>query len=186
MERIYEEGKTFEKITALSKGDYEGCTFVHCDFGNANFADFNFTDCVFDNCNLSLATLSGTTLNTVAFKHCKLAGLHFENCNDYLFSVSFEQCNLHLSSFYKRKLKNTVFTGCNLHEVDFTEADLSGSSFAKCDLPDAVFDNTVLEKADFRSAINYRIDPEQNKIKKAKFSIDQLAGLLTKYNIDIS
>ncbi|HUZ61183.1 MAG TPA: hypothetical protein VMU83_20575 [Hanamia sp.] len=35
---------------------------------------------------------------------------------------------------------------------------------------------TNLEKADFRSAFNYSIDPELNEIKKAKFSSDELSG----------
>jgi hypothetical protein len=42
-----------------------------------------------------------------------------------------------------------------------------------------------LEKADFRSAYNLSIDPEKNKIKKAKFSSTCLTELLEKYNIDI-
>jgi hypothetical protein len=42
-----------------------------------------------------------------------------------------------------------------------------------------------LEKADFRDAINYRIDPGINKMKKAKFSRDGLPGLLTRFDIII-
>jgi hypothetical protein len=57
--------------------------------------------------------------------------------------------------------------------------------FAECDLSRAVFQAGILEKTDFRSAFNYTIDPELNKLKKAKFSRSGLAGLLEKYNIDI-
>jgi hypothetical protein len=42
-----------------------------------------------------------------------------------------------------------------------------------------------LEKVDFRTAVNYAFDPNSNKIKKAKFSLMGLAGLLSKYDIDI-
>jgi fluoroquinolone resistance protein len=49
----------------------------------------------------------------------------------------------------------------------------------------SVFDRTNLEKADFRSAGNYSIDPTTNKIKKARFSLDGVAGLLDKYDIEI-
>jgi len=45
---------------------------------------------------------------------------------------------------------------------------------------------TFLKKRDFRSAYNYALDPEINRIKKAKFSREGLPGLLHKYNIDIS
>ena len=42
-----------------------------------------------------------------------------------------------------------------------------------------------IEKADFRNSHNYTIDPETNSIKKAKFSLPDVIGLLSKYNIDI-
>jgi hypothetical protein len=42
-----------------------------------------------------------------------------------------------------------------------------------------------LEKADIRTSHNYTIDPEKNKVKKAKFSIHGIAGLLDKYDIEI-
>jgi uncharacterized protein YjbI with pentapeptide repeats len=121
----------------------------------------------------------------VAFLDCKLTGLHFQNCNDFLFAVRFENCNLNLASFYKLKIKKTVFKNSSLHEVDFAEADLSNSLFDNCDLAHAIFENTNLEKSDFRSSFNYSINPEINKIKKAKFSLNGIAGLLEKYDIDI-
>ena len=87
---------------------------------------------------------------------------------------------------YQVKLKKTVFKDCTLTEADFSEADLSAAIFDHCDLARATFDHTNLEKADFRTAVNYSIDPEKNKIKKAKFSQTGIAGLLDKYDIDIS
>jgi hypothetical protein len=52
-------------------------------------------------------------------------------------------------------------------------------------LTGARFENTIIEKADLRTSYNYSIDPENNRIKKAKFSLAQIAGLLDKYNIEI-
>lgn len=72
-----------------------------------------------------------------------------------------------------------------MSEVDFGRADLTGSSLNDCDLHSAVFDNTNLSKCDFRKASNYIIDPENNKISKAKFSLIGVPGLLTKYDIVI-
>jgi len=60
---------------------------------------------------------------------------------------------------------------------------LSQSVFDQCDLNRAVFADTILEKSDFRSAYNFSIDPERNKIAKAKFSSQNIIGLLDKYNI---
>lgn len=82
-------------------------------------------------------------------------------------------------------MKKTVFKSCILHEADFTEAILTGSAFDGCDLHRAVFENTVLEKVDFRTAFNFVIDPERNRLKKARFSNANLAGLLAKYDLHI-
>jgi fluoroquinolone resistance protein len=72
-----------------------------------------------------------------------------------------------------------------LEETDFAEADLTGSVFDHCNLSHATFDRTVLEKTDFRTSYNFSIDPEKNRIKKAKFSTMGLSGLLEKYDIEI-
>jgi uncharacterized protein YjbI with pentapeptide repeats len=70
--------------------------------------------------------------------------------------------------------------------VDFTETDLSNASFLESDLKNALFEQTNLENADLRSASQFIIDPDKNKIKKAKFSLTGLPGLLNKYGIQIS
>ncbi len=77
------------------------------------------------------------------------------------------------------------FTNCSLEEVDFTQADLSAANFDECNLALAVFYQTNLEKADFRSSFGYIIDPEENRVKKAKFSLNGIPGLLAKYQLTI-
>jgi fluoroquinolone resistance protein len=67
--------------------------------------------------------------------------------------------------------------------VDFTNSDLTGLVFENCNLFGAIFENTILEKVDFRTSFNYSINPEINRIKKAKFSMVGIVGLLDKYNI---
>ncbi|MCJ8155237.1 pentapeptide repeat-containing protein [Chryseobacterium sp. SSA4.19] len=70
-------------------------------------------------------------------------------------------------------------------EVDFSECDLSNASFGYCDLSGAIFDKTNLEKADFRMAVNYSIEPAQNRLKKAKFSLSEVHGLLSHLGVEI-
>ena len=79
----------------------------------------------------------------------------------------------------------TKFDKCTLKETDFSEVNLTASVFSECDLTNAIFSNTILEKVDFRTANNFSIDPEYNKLKKAKFSSFNLEGLLYKYKLDI-
>jgi uncharacterized protein YjbI with pentapeptide repeats len=127
-----------------------------------------------------------TTLNDAKFTDCKMLGINYEHCNAFLFTVDFENCILNFSSFYKRVLKKTSFRNCSLQEVDFIESDLTGSVFDKCDMKDARFENTVLDKTDFRTAINYTIDPQVNKLKKTQFSLTGLPGLLSGYDIVVT
>ena len=183
------EEQHFEKIdfseNPLIKGEYEHCTFVNCVFANADLSDFVFAECEFKGCNMSLAKITRTAFRDVSFIDCKLLGLHFEGCNNFLFAVDFDTCFLNLSSFYKLGLKKMKFKDCSLHEVDFTESDLNTATFDNCDLAHATFDRTNLEKTDFRTSFNYSIDPEANKIKGAKFSLNGIPGLLHRYNIEI-
>ena len=183
MDKNYFEDKIFEKKDfsehALNKGFYENCRFIDCNFSNTSLAEFNFSECSFSGCNLSMATLTKTVFGDVQFKECKLMGLHFEDCNQVPFIASFEDCVLNFSSFYKVKIKKFIFKKSTIREVDFTDADL-------CDLTKSKFENTNLEKADLRTASNYSINPEINKIKKAKFSVPGVIGLLDKYDIEIS
>ena len=185
----YIENKKFEKINfseeILPKGEYENCSFLNCIFYKSDVSNSAFRDCEFESCDFSLATIRNTVFSNIKFKNCKLLGLHFNDCNPFLLSAYFENCTLKLSTFYKLKIKGTWFKNCNIQEVDFTETDLANSIFENCDLQKAIFDDSNLEKVDFRTAYNYSINPELNRIKKAKFSSLGIAGLLDKYSIII-
>jgi hypothetical protein len=41
------------------------------------------------------------------------------------------------------------------------------------------------EKADLYSSYHYSINPEKNRIRKARFSKAEIAGLLNQYDIEI-
>jgi fluoroquinolone resistance protein len=183
------EDEAFENInfstTKPSATEYEYCQFRNCNFAGADLSRFRFMECSFTDCDWSNVKLAGAILNDVRFAGCKILGVHFEDCNEVLFTVSFNNCLLNFSSFYKHTAKKTSFRHCSLQEVDFTDADFTSALFDNCDLLNAHFENTVLEKADLRTAFNYTIDPEINRIRKAKFSKEGLAGLLGKYDIEI-
>lgn len=189
MNPLFIEEQTFDRVdysqNPLEKGAYEQCLFLNCDFSDSDLSNMNFVACEFHDCNLSNVNLHHTALQDVFFKACKLMGLHFENCSGFGFSIRVENCQLNLSTFYKQKLSKMVFTKSKLQEVDFTDCDLSASVFDGCDLLNATFTNTNLKNADFRTAYNFAIDPENNQIKGAKFALQTVGGLLSKYNISI-
>jgi uncharacterized protein YjbI with pentapeptide repeats len=130
-----------------------------------------------------MANLSGTALSTVSFRNCKMLGLRFDECKKLLFSVDFEGCQLNHSSFFGIGMRGTRFLDCSLLEVDFVQAQLGASVFHNCDFAGAMFDRTNLEKADLSSARNFSLDPEKNRIRRAKFSAHGLVGLLEKYDL---
>src|SRR5690625_2191331 len=185
MQETYIEGQTFNRSDKLQKADYEDCVFNNIDFSNQNLSGFSFVDCVFKGCNLSLTKVVKTIFRDVIFINCKMLGLHFESCETFGLSFSFEDCQLNHASFYNTKIHKTVFQNSQLLETDFTEADLTEAVFDNCNLNAAVFNQTILEKADFLTAYNYTINPELNHLKKAKLSVQGLPGLLKTYDLQL-
>ena len=189
MEDFIHIDKTFEKVIyfdkKVSNREFDGCVFKNCDFSNNNFTECVFIDCEFIDCNLAMVKLPATSLKTVSFKECKLLGIRFDECADFLFNVRFENCMLDYSWFTNKKLAKTQWLSCSLKEVNFGSADLTSANFDNSNLEGAVFNETNVSAADFTTAFHFRIDPERNIIKKAKFSIGGIPGLLEKYDIKI-
>lgn len=190
MQETHHTDKVFEKVSQVGKAiagrEFEACTFCDCDFSNSNFSSNEFIDCRFEGCNLSMMQLAHTGLKNVAFANCKMLGIDFGACSEFLFEVTFDNCILDFTSFVRRKLRKTTFQDCSIKEANFTQADLTGATFAHCDLTRAIFQQAILEKTDFRTANHYSIDPQTNRIKKAKFSLNGVTGLLYKHDIIIS
>jgi fluoroquinolone resistance protein len=187
--REYIESQTYENInfsgTPPELADYELCTFLRCDFTESVLNDLSFIECSFVECNLSNAKVEATGFRDVKFSGCKLTGVDFSTSNPSMISLHFEDCIMDYVSLARLHLKKTEFHRCSLMRAFFDDADLSSSKFIDCNLENAVFGKTNLEKADLSTSYNYRIDPENNRIKKAKFSTSGIAGLLTKYDIVI-
>lgn len=171
--------------SALVMGEYENCHFNHCDFSNQSFSDCKFIDCVFSNCNLSLVNLTNTALQNVQFIDSKLSGIQFDTCNPFALSVSFKQCIIQHATFFHSKLSKTVFQQSDLTGTDFTAADLTAANFEQCNLAQVIFEGTILDQANLTTAYHFLIDPGSNSLKKTRFSIDGLPGLLSQYNIVI-
>jgi len=179
------DNQTFEKNNTLTKGEYENCTFKNCSLSKQDISNYTFLECTFEHCDLSSAQVKNTALKDVTFLHCKLLGINFSEANPFLLSLHFEYSMLNYASFYRLNLKKIQIKKCLLEEVDFAEADLTGAKFIECDFRGALFDQTNLEKADLSTSTNYTLDPEANRIRKAKFSNDSAMGLLAKYDIII-
>src|SRR4051812_18637817 len=129
MESLIHTHKTFEKVSYIDKKvnnrEFEDCIFKNCDFSNSDFSNNTFMDCEFIDCNLSMTQLGGTSLKTVHFKECKLLGIQFNTCADFMFDVNFQDCVLDYSSFANKKMPKTKFNSSSLKEVSFIGTNLT-------------------------------------------------------------
>jgi uncharacterized protein YjbI with pentapeptide repeats len=105
--------------------------------------------------------------------------------NHFLLDWSFEKCKIELCNFGGLKMKKSRFYECIIFDSDFIDAQLSEADFSLSDLQGCVFRNTNLEGANFSGAKHYYIDPAQNKLKKAKFSMPEAMNLLIPFGMEI-
>lgn len=183
LEETYKE-RDFTSNKFLSK-EFDNCSFIDCNFQEMHLSNLNFLECNFFNCNLTNTLWGGTTLNEVTFENCKLLGSNFSVCNPFMLRVRFRESNLSLALCTGLDLKNTDFDHCTLKNTDFTDALLTGANFDASNLMDATFKNTRLEKANFTTAYNYTIDPNNNHLKGARFGTLGISGLLAGLDIVI-
>jgi uncharacterized protein YjbI with pentapeptide repeats len=163
--------------------EYENCTFKGCTF--TDLSGISLSDCTFELCNLSNAKMNLVSLKDCTFKESKLMGVNFSRTKDFGFAASFHSCNLAYVSFDRKKLNRSSFLGCNMQGANFSEADLSKCVIRNCNFSEAIFMHTDLSGVDFTTNERFLIDPNLNKVKKAKFASHALHGLLYLYDIII-
>jgi fluoroquinolone resistance protein len=189
MPTITHHNQIFEKITYsgqfINGHEFQECIFKQCDMSGSDFSNTRFIDCRFEGCNLSMMKPDKASLNNAIFVGCKLLGVNFHECSDFLFSVNFTDCILDFASFAGKKMLKTSFVQSSLKETSFMQANLAGSRFDECNLTGAVFNRTDLSSVNFSTAYHYTIDPEINILKKAVFAESGLIGLLTKHQIRV-
>ena len=169
-----------------TNGEFEQCTFRKLDLSRFILSGSNFVNCRFEGCNLTRVELKNTKLYDVRFVNCILPHVDFGPCNAFGFHVDFQECQLDYTVFLNRKLKKVQFIDCSLKEAHFMNCELIGALFKHCNLELARFEGNNLMQADFSSSYNLELNPEDNKIKKARFSLQNLPGLLTKYDLVIN
>ncbi len=63
--------------------------------------------------------------------------------------------------------------------------DLSGCNFSESDFSGSLFQNTNLTSANLTKCTGYKIDPQKNRIKNAKFSLPEAMELLEAFEIQL-
>lgn len=173
----------------LQEKIFENCQFESSKFNAAEFLNCKFIDCEFKNCDLSSVKVVNSTFNEVVFEDSKLIGINWTQAKwpqvSLMSPIKFYKCNLSHSSFYELSLKEIVIEECKANDVDFRFGDFAYASFIMSDFLGSHFVKTKLNHADFTEAMNYNINPVENDISKAIFSIPEVVNLLDCFDIKI-
>lgn len=170
-----------KKLDSIS---FEDCIFIRCDFLKTVFSNCKFSECTFIDCDLSLAMLKSCVFNDVTFEKSRLLGISWSNCQEP-FNVGFDSCNLSQNSFHRMDLRKMRFIDSLIKDTGFEECNLESALFDNCDLELTSFINNNLKKANFETSKNYLIDPKQNDIDKAQFSLPEALSFLSLLPIKI-
>ena len=170
----------------LRDARFESCTFEGVDWSGKDVRGARFEDCTFVACDLSNMRTLSLGLQHVTFRGCKLVGFDFSSCNALGFQVHMEDCIVDAANVEATDFRNVTWKGGRAHGADFTGANLEGVVLDGVDLEGALFGQTKLAGADFRTATGWRIRPEENRVKGAKFRRDDLLGLVEGWDLDLS
>ena len=162
--------------------EFHDCTFDRCSFVETTFQSCRFVNCVFQHCDLSLVQVPDCSFAATRFESSKVIGVNWTRAHwpvtKLWGSICFSRCAISHSTFIGLNLGRIQIQDCVAVNVDFRETDLSRANFAGTDLSDSLFLSTDLTKADLSQARTYWIDPSQNIVKKARFSLPEAMSLL--------
>lgn len=133
-----------------------------------------------------MAKFVETGFNNVNFNGCKLVGADFSGSREFLFSIDANQSNFDYAIFAKKKNRKHYMSNCSFKNADFSGGDWANTVFANCNLEGATFEAVNLQGTDFTSSYGLTLDPAINHLAKAKFSLNNLPGLLSKYHIIVA
>jgi fluoroquinolone resistance protein len=175
-----------EHVELISTEFYD-CVFFHSSFAESVFRHCRFVNCVFRECDLSLIKVPESSFSSTRFESSKVIGVNWAEAQwpkaGLANPVSYHKCAISHSTFIGLSLRSIEIIDCVATDVDFREADLSEADFGGTDLSNSIFGKTNLSQADLSRARNYRIDPGQNILKQARFSLPEAMSLL--HSMDI-
>jgi fluoroquinolone resistance protein len=168
--------------TELACSEFYDCVFFRGSFAESVFRHCRFVNSVFRECDLSLIKVPESRFTSSRFENSKVIGVNWTEAEwpeaGLANPVGFFKCAIGHSTFLGLSLQSLQIRDCIATDVDFREADLSGADFGGTDLSNSIFGKTNLCQTDFSRARNYGIDPGQNVLKQARFSLPEAMSLL--------
>ena len=184
-EQVFEDAHLLQP--QLVSSEFIDCTFIRCTFPESVFDNCRFVNCTFKHCDLSLVQVPNSVFSATKMEESKIIGVDWTladwSSTKLADPISFLKCDISHSTFIGLSLKNIQIQDCIAKDVDFREADLTEAVFTGTDFSESLFNQTNLTEADLSRSRNYHIDPGQNILKRAKFSMPEAMSLL--YSLDI-
>lgn len=185
--------QTFESVNWSARRivsvNFYDCVFKKVDLKQAGFIECTFSDCRFESSALDELQVSGSTFSNTIFEDSEVVSVNWTEAKWPKIKVPspihFYRCTINHSTFIGLSLREITIEACQAKDVDFREADLSFADLSHTDFEKSLFISTNLTNADFISAKNYEIDPKQNELRKAKFSLPEAMSLLYAMDIEI-
>ncbi len=170
---------------SLNNTRFYDCRFSNCDFSGSDLTDCQFLDCEFENCNFSNTRVDQVTFNEGIFLDSKLQGIPFNRCKTFVIALGFTRCQILMCDFSELQLPDTNFNECQINDCDFVKSELAGADFSGSDLKGSIFQQTDLSGCNFLEAKNYAMDPWENKLANAKFSLPEVLIFLKPLGIKV-
>ncbi len=168
---------------------FENCCFHNSSFIKVKFTNCKFIECDFKVCNLSTASFKNTFFVDTVFIGSKLLGINWTELKWPYVQLDcpfkFYESDISHSNFYSLKLNEIVIANCKALNVDFRKCKLSSGDLSATDFEGSLFMHTDLSGADLTQAVNYRINPNENKLDKGKYSFPEVINLLHDFDIEI-
>ncbi|NGX38855.1 MAG: Pentapeptide repeat protein [Chlamydiae bacterium] len=162
----------------LQGSSFLSVRFEGCDFSGLDLRKARFFQCAFSGCNWTTTKVQDVRLQEVHMVDSKCMGIDFTVVDPSFLQLSFEKSLLSGCNFSGLILKKSRFVECRVKECHFVETNLEESDFQKSTLTGTLFHHANLKKANFQEAKEYQINPLNNSLNKAKFSLPEAVGLL--------
>ena len=167
----------------LLKGeDYIDCTFEGCRWQGPRIENCSFVGCTFRKCQWSGVVFSFTRMTDARLENCAFRGIAWGGLRGKSALAqplaAVKNCMFQYNDFSGMSLIGFDFSGSEFRDCRFDNCKLSGACFQGVRLGESQFTRCTLEKADFRDAEGYAIDPAVNTLKGARFSFPDVVRLL--------
>lgn len=162
---------------------FENCHFEGLTFGEMDWRNTRFENCTFERCNLVGVRWTGARLHGVDFKECTVDRLRWSTLSPQFLNLSLHECQATGGDWSDLDLKGCKLIDSNLSACDFSGADARNVDWSGSKLTEVIFHRSDLREGDFRTAIEWNIDPQENRVRDARFASNNLEGLVGRMGI---